>query len=97
MLTAQFFTIPGMADLAVTCAATWFSLFLRGLQFKNVQHERLLKSTIISSVIKIFDLISIAFAVNTFNFFIIVLAGFSAGLGTLSALYFEKWKKNKGS
>lgn len=93
MFSPDFFSLPIMSELLVTCATTWFSLFLRGLQFKNVQHERLWMSTFISSVIKMFDLIAIGFAVNSFNIFIIILAGFSAGFGTLCSLWVEQYKR----
>lgn len=86
---AELLAIPLMSEALVVIITSFMSLFMRGIQFKNVQHSRKLNSGITSFIIKLFDLVAILFTVHAVNLWLILFASIAAGAGTVLALMVE--------
>lgn len=92
MFTEEFFADPAMAELIISCLTAFLSLFLRGIQFKNVQYDEVVSSGIVSMCIKLVDAIGICIIAVTPNVYVIAFTSIFAGLGTVTSLLTRRLK-----
>lgn len=74
-------------EYALMFALVFLGMFLRGIQFKNVQHGMMLHSGFISAIIKGFDMAAIGLLVSDFGIVAILVSAVAAGAGTMAAMF----------
>lgn len=84
-----------MSSYLIASAITFTSVFLKGLQHKNVQHDMYMSIFVTSFGMAALDFAIIKFIADATNWSMALFCGAGAAFGMISSVAFHKWLRTR--